>query len=462
MTYYGVRRLIAINSGGFLYADVDLSMPVHLVARNNRGKSTLVNALQFLYIDEIAKMSFGGRSVDDTYRHYFGQDLSYLIFECGTPSNIQCLIVRGLGPLRNYRFERYVYQGEYNPADYQDENRHVVTFDVLRTRFANRGLLEVPVRQLWEVLSGQLTADDANRPRLSILPLKKQDEYRAFRDVFASLLRLSNMNSRDLQNLIIQCHAREITEMRIDVANEYKAEFERAERAEHEAGFIRSAREEIQDGARIRQEIAATIAKITVDAPRNILEAQSYQYCLHARRAQFAESIADRMALRSERDKEQRALGPEVGKLGERLSNINETIDALEKEHAKWSTYTTWMIQVLRDNIETAEVQISQLRQHLLSGLDVATLKSEVKRLADQLTMQSQALLSWDAPTMLSKVVKAIWSALTLLFASVTERPAELFPKVVDGDAAIKAAYLWVSCAEQSPGWPTRPEGYAR
>ncbi len=50
--HFGVRRLVAINSGNVQYANLDLSEPVHLAAANNRGKTTLVNALQFLYVDE--------------------------------------------------------------------------------------------------------------------------------------------------------------------------------------------------------------------------------------------------------------------------------------------------------------------------------------------------------------------------------------------------------------------------
>ncbi len=101
---YGVRRLVVINSGKYSYANIDLSKPVHLVAPNNSGKTTLVNCLQFLFIDEVSKMQFG-RSLEDTSKHYFGADLSYLIFECLTPSGIQCMLVHGLGNLQGGKFD---------------------------------------------------------------------------------------------------------------------------------------------------------------------------------------------------------------------------------------------------------------------------------------------------------------------------------------------------------------------
>src|SRR5437867_1945972 len=100
MNHYGVRRLVAINSGNYVWAEIDVSKPVHLAAPNNRGKSTLVNALQFLYIDDFNRMTFGRRSHDDTRKHYFGNDRCYIVFECLTPTGLQCLLVRSLSNLR--------------------------------------------------------------------------------------------------------------------------------------------------------------------------------------------------------------------------------------------------------------------------------------------------------------------------------------------------------------------------
>jgi hypothetical protein len=203
MKLYGVRRLIVINSGNYVYADVDLSTAVHLAAPNNRGKSTLVNALQFLYIDEFDRMRFGRRSHDDTRRHYFGEERSYLVFECLTPSGPQCMLVRGLSALRGGAFERYVYDGEYREADYLDDGE-IRDFDAVRVGLADRHLARVKNSELWQVLAGSLPSDDGKPiPRLNILPIRRRDEYLAFRDVFVRLLSLSNADARALRQLII-------------------------------------------------------------------------------------------------------------------------------------------------------------------------------------------------------------------------------------------------------------------
>lgn len=151
MNGYGVRRLVVINSGSYHFADISLDGPIHLVAPNNRGKSTLVNALQFLYIDDFRYMRFP-KSADETREHYFGNAISYLLFECATATGPQSLLVVGRGRVNSSSFSRFVFSGGYQPADFQDDHRRVVPFDVLRTRLADRSLTDVRPAQLWEVL----------------------------------------------------------------------------------------------------------------------------------------------------------------------------------------------------------------------------------------------------------------------------------------------------------------------
>jgi len=397
MSHYGVRRLIAINSGGFIYAELDLSKPVHLVAPNNRGKSTLVNALQFLYVDDMTKMVFGRRTSEDTRHHYFGHDPSYLVFECATPSGIQCLLVRGLGPLRNFGFERYVFQREYARQDFEDEHRRVASFDILRSRLANRTLLEVPTKQhYWEILAGQSSTEGKDVPRLGILPLKTLDEYKAFREVFVSLLKLSNMDGRNLQELIIACHAREITEMRLDIAATYKAEFERAERAEQDVAFVQAVRSDIDCGSRVRADEAAILAQLAQAGPQVIRESRRCQVVMGQHQAQLATAIVAGNRERGVKEKEQWKLEREAGVFEERLRVARESVATLEKDHTKWAAYSPLTLQSLRDKIETLEDRIAQLRQNLQRNLDPAMLSSQVERLDKQLIQEREALKHWD------------------------------------------------------------------
>ncbi len=47
----GPIRLVLLHSGKYDYAEVEIDVPLHLVGPNNVGKTSLIAALQFLYID---------------------------------------------------------------------------------------------------------------------------------------------------------------------------------------------------------------------------------------------------------------------------------------------------------------------------------------------------------------------------------------------------------------------------
>src|SRR5450631_1949773 len=121
MNVVGPTRLIFLNSGKYDYGEVELVRPLHLVGPNNVGKTSLIAALQFLYIDHQRYMHFS-RDMDDTRRYYFPDPNSYILFECLTPTGYQVVGVQGLGPLKRYDFRRFSYQGKFDIADFLDES----------------------------------------------------------------------------------------------------------------------------------------------------------------------------------------------------------------------------------------------------------------------------------------------------------------------------------------------------
>lgn len=115
----GPNRMVLIRSGGYDYAELQLHAPVHLVADNNVGKTTLIAALQFLYIDDPQKMHFS-HSWSETRQHYFPETHSLMLFEVWTPTGPQVVGFRGLGPVQGFRYERLIYAGEYKRTDFID------------------------------------------------------------------------------------------------------------------------------------------------------------------------------------------------------------------------------------------------------------------------------------------------------------------------------------------------------
>ncbi len=398
MMEYGVRKLVAINTGNYLYANIDLSKPVHLAAPNNRGKSTLVNALQFLYVDDFSRMKFGRRTHDDTRKHYFGEDRSYLIFECLTTSGIQCMLVRGLSNLRGGAFERYVYDGEFSETDYLDDGE-IRVFEDVRTRLADRHLARVNNADLWQVLAGTLPNDDRKSiPRFNILPIRRRDEYTAFRDIFVRLLSLTNADARTLRQLVIESHAREVGERKIDVAAEYKDEFERAERSENELTFIRSVTEEIDNGRQLRLDIQALTDKLNAAAPSAWNDARRCQRFIEAEDGRLKADM-DRLE-REQKDTPTRkdSLLTTRGRLEVAQETVDREWSTLHEAQEKWSVYSSDFIKAMRQNVEEKSDKIVELKRHLeqAKNLDVDSMRRRVVQLERQIATDRKALELWE------------------------------------------------------------------
>ena len=54
----GPQKLILINAGRYDYAEVELGGTLQIVGPNNTGKTSLINTLQFLYLDDRRQMDF--------------------------------------------------------------------------------------------------------------------------------------------------------------------------------------------------------------------------------------------------------------------------------------------------------------------------------------------------------------------------------------------------------------------
>lgn len=131
MNIVGTSRMVLLRAGKYDYGEVELINPLHLVGPNNIGKTSLIAVLQFFYIDDQRSMHFS-REMAETRKYYFPDQNSYILFECLTPGGYHVVGVQGLGPIRSYEFQRFAYQGQYDPDDYLDEDRRIRSSEEVR------------------------------------------------------------------------------------------------------------------------------------------------------------------------------------------------------------------------------------------------------------------------------------------------------------------------------------------
>tara|TARA_R110002167_G_scaffold113526_5_gene286621 strand:+ start:13558 stop:13953 length:396 start_codon:yes stop_codon:yes gene_type:complete len=106
-----LKRLLIFNSDIYSKADIELDdcNSLQIVGPNNIGKSTLIYALNFLYIIDGNQMTFSGNRVGDkaTINHYFPSiSSSYIIFEIFKHRYYSILVKKNSeGSLEYYKIE---------------------------------------------------------------------------------------------------------------------------------------------------------------------------------------------------------------------------------------------------------------------------------------------------------------------------------------------------------------------
>lgn len=223
----GVKRIIFIRAGRYDYAELELGKSAHLVGDNNVGKTSLIEALQFLYIGNFNEMKFGNYKWDETQRYYFNSDQSYILFECMTNKGKYVTVgLHGRGVLQSYNVERFTYSGQYQKNMFVLADNHVRPFDDVKMKLDDdaRHFRILEAKDIRASVLG--TIDDA-QISLGIVPLRDEGKYGKFSHLFRNLLRLNNMTQQDIKETLLEVHD-QFRKKEINLAIEYGTEFARA------------------------------------------------------------------------------------------------------------------------------------------------------------------------------------------------------------------------------------------
>lgn len=135
-----LTRVIVLNSKVYGKAEVRLDDcdSLQLVGPNNIGKSTLIYALNFLFIIDGQKMSFSGNRKGDkeTIHHYFpNHNQSFIVFEVFKKSYYSIIVKRDAeSNLEYYRFE-----SEYKEEYFVGEDKRLLKFEEVKEQLSAAG-----------------------------------------------------------------------------------------------------------------------------------------------------------------------------------------------------------------------------------------------------------------------------------------------------------------------------------
>jgi energy-coupling factor transporter ATP-binding protein EcfA2 len=197
----GPQKIILIHSGRYEYAEVDINGALQIVGPNNTGKTTLINTLQFLYLDDRRHMDFGSYTPEQTREFYFPNQYSYVLFECLGVQGTCVIGWRGQSKASGGEPERFCHLGPFTESDFLDERRQVreprdvnarlavKQFRVLKNAQEHRELLLVPV--------------NGESRGLGVVALRDGDKYHQFRETLKCLLTLSAITQEQMRDRLL-------------------------------------------------------------------------------------------------------------------------------------------------------------------------------------------------------------------------------------------------------------------
>lgn len=347
----GPVRIILINSGKYNYADIIIDTPVHLAGSNNAGKTTIISALQWLYIDNENCMSFS-HTFAKTKNYYFKDQYSYILFECLTIDGYKTIGVRGTGLLAGAH-ERFLYHGRYLSSDFFNADNTTKNNDEIKTQLASKQYTTLTSSLLSAALTGiGLDKSGAKNLNLGLVPTLSHNGYIKFRKIYHNLLNLSNVDQHELTKAIIHiCENKFRSKGAINLEESYTERYAQVQKKRDELKVLENAEKYIKECLRLNEERLQSRSDLKVGYQK----IKSLFQILVKKNSSLLEDIKEDTEQFTnkliELDKQLNSLKELHDKTTYKLGAVDNQVTLLEKNEKQFSDYN------------------SQLEEHIISGL---------------------------------------------------------------------------------------------
>lgn len=252
MNTNGFQRLVLLGSAGYQRAELPLDDSVSLIAPNNTGKTSLINALQFLLIIHRNQMDFGAHEFAKTRRFYFPNNSAYILLEVSLPKT-GTVVLGCVGKGVSHDYEYFAYQGPLQIKDYRRDDGSLVNQTQLGDHLAGRGrsLFTYNPTEFAEVIYGGRNKRQPGEPDFTVFRLENANDARAYRQVLTRTLRLDKLTSSDVKKYLLGIFKRDLPDANIDFKQEWDKAFSEvnADRAQ-----LAAAQAQLQTIAQLEQD----------------------------------------------------------------------------------------------------------------------------------------------------------------------------------------------------------------
>lgn len=442
MMQYGFQRLVMLGSAGYQRAELPLDAAVSLIAPNNTGKTSLINALQFLLIVDKRRMDFGAHDVEKSRRFYFPNNSAFILLEVALPAT-GTVVLGCVGKGVSHDYEYFAYKGQLDTDDYRLPNGSVVTQPQLKAHLATRGKLVFSYApgEFSDAIYGSRRKRQDHEPDFTIFKLEHASLAEAFQRVLTRTLRLDRLRSGEVKDYLLSIFRRDLPDANIDFKAEWDKAFAdvNAERAQYQAADAHLA--EIAVLARDHEERLALRGKLIHFRPR--IEAGLAAWEDHFARTQASleqalAGVGDEQRRLRERELElaeskllTRQRREALAKLAARFEQLRQQF-ALVAERRVLETHLAQARAAFE--AQTALVQQAgarsadaMARAHRSAGQELAGVQRELATLSDNLYLRLEAALPAEQLGVLNRLLAR--SVMTL-GASQFELDAAALPQL--------------------------------
>lgn len=225
LAQYGFQKLVLLNSAGYSRAELPLDQSVSIIAPNNTGKTSLINALQFLLIIDRRLMDFGAHSIENSRKFYFPDNSAYILLEVLLPTGMAVIGCVGKGLSHDYEY--FAYQGSLDVDDFRHGNGKLVTQPKLIDRLLECGKLAKIYQSsdLRALLYGNRQKQRSDDPDLTIFPLEFTSQATTYQRILTRTLRLDSLDTRQVKEYLLEIYKNELHDRSVNFKEEWDKSF---------------------------------------------------------------------------------------------------------------------------------------------------------------------------------------------------------------------------------------------
>ncbi len=399
-----LTSLTILNSKVYGKAEIRINDcdSLQLVGPNNIGKSTLIYALNFLFIIDGNKMTFSGqrRGDKETLHHYFpNPNQSYIVFEIFKKSYYCILVKRN----SDSELEYFQFNSEYKEHFFVDENKRLLKFDEVQEALAREGMELIPFKDKREVFNTVYQRGKRNHGVVWLDDNVKSDGLsNNFSRIYRYLINTKLITNKNLKEALIVADNRENEGLNFSQKN--KKDIIDLRKINNEIRNLKSVKNEFDE---FREVMSQYNAKARIINQFYYAFSHNYDTTLPTLQSQLAERNQNIAKINTEINEN---LIPQKAdfdrKIGNKETEINSKAESLNEKETDLNIINSFEpIELLNESLENLDkrrkeiesritmVEIQKLNsQHIDQRIN--QLKAQISRSENQIENYSNLLIN--------------------------------------------------------------------